>query len=331
VGEGRNFRLWMFVILPLFIAFILTVMNHRSPVQSSETPPLALRQADSVLFEEIPSVKGEEIFGGDEFNVITDEEKREARKYPPVKFQEYKVKNGDNIWKIAKRFGLDFYTILSVNRLRDANYLKPGQRIRIPNQRGVLHKVKPGETLEDISLMYDVSIARIVGANGITDPNQIHAGAELFIPGANLTYSKQREIAASSNILPTFIKPAYGRISSGFGYRIHPVYRRRMFHAGIDIAARYGSTVYAARSGRVKYAGWLGGYGKVVVIDHRDGYETRYAHCSSILVRKGQWVRQGQPIARVGRSGVTTGTHLHFEIRRNGKPVNPMKFLSRHR
>lgn len=328
MSEGRNFRLWLFVISPLFIAFVVTIVSHRSPTQPI-SDPIALSQADSVLAEEIPSVKGEEIFGGDEFNVITDQEKQEAQRYSPVKFREYKVRNGDNIWKIAKRFGLDFYTVLSVNRLKNANYLKPGQKIRIPNQKGVLHKVKPGETLEDISLMYDVNMGRIIGANGITDPNQIHAGAELFIPGARLTYNKQQEIAASSNIPPTFIKPCRGRISSGFGYRIHPIFRRRMLHAGVDIAARYGSLVYAARSGRVKFAGWLGGYGKLVVIDHRDGYETRYAHNSSILVRKGQWVRQGQPIARVGKSGVTTGTHLHFEIRRNGKPVNPLRYLSR--
>ena len=103
--------------------------------------------------------------------------------------------------------------------------------------------------------------------------------------------------------------------------------RRRDFHTGIDIKAPRGRTIQAARGGRVEYSGWMGGYGRVVVIDHGDGYSTLYAHCTSLSVRKGQSVSQGQAIATVGTTGRTTGPHLHFEVRRGNNPVNPLGML----
>ncbi|RKY01206.1 hypothetical protein DRP77_10165 [Candidatus Poribacteria bacterium] len=326
LGENKVVRLASVLILFFSLAVILATRQGEPPSEGASTEDL-LRLADQLLAGEEISFDKEGIFGGDAFNVITEREREEAKSYPPVVFREYVVRKGDNIWKIAKKFGLDWYTVLSVNRLKNANYLRPGQKLRIPNQRGVLHVVKRGETLEDIALKYDVKISHIVGANRITDPDQIKAGTELFIPNAKLTYKKRQEIVRRSNIPPTFIMPCRGRISSRFGWRLHPIYHRRMFHSGIDIVAPRGTLVYAARSGRVKFAGWLGGYGRLVVIDHGNGYETRYAHLSSILVRKGQRVRTGQPIGRVGNTGVTTGVHLHFEVRRGGKPVNPLSFL----
>jgi Membrane proteins related to metalloendopeptidases len=105
------------------------------------------------------------------------------------------------------------------------------------------------------------------------------------------------------------------------------VTRRRDFHTGIDIKAPRGRAINAAKAGRVEYSGWMGGYGRVVVVRHNDGYSTLYAHCSSLSVRNGQSVSQGQTIASVGTSGRTTGPHLHFEIRQGKSPMNPLKML----
>ena len=116
-------------------------------------------------------------------------------------------------------------------------------------------------------------------------------------------------------------------ITSPFGTRTHPIFGTTLFHSGIDIGADYGDTVVAADSGTVIYSGWMGGYGKAVIIDHNNGLQTLYGHNSELLVSEGQQVRKGQPISRVGATGYATGPHLHFEVRVNGEPVDPMGYL----
>ena len=119
------------------------------------------------------------------------------------------------------------------------------------------------------------------------------------------------------------------RITSPYGYRIHPVTKRQRFHSGVDIGAPYGTSIYAANSGTVIVAGYnTGGYGNYVVISHGGGYSTLYAHCSSLKVSKGQQVERGQVIANCGSTGMSTGPHIHFEIQVNGKTTNPMQYFS---
>ncbi|HEV8339666.1 MAG TPA: peptidoglycan DD-metalloendopeptidase family protein [bacterium] len=118
--------------------------------------------------------------------------------------------------------------------------------------------------------------------------------------------------------------PTRGRFTSGFGIRRHPIFGVRRMHSGVDIAAPRGSAVLAAADGTVAYTGWFGGYGKIVIIDHGEGVSTLYAHLSSILTQEGRPVRRGQLIARVGSTGYSTGPHVHFEVRHNGVPVNPL-------
>ncbi len=121
--------------------------------------------------------------------------------------------------------------------------------------------------------------------------------------------------------------PCAGEITSGFGWRTHPILGYERFHAGLDIGADYGTTIYAADSGTVIFAGWYGGYGNAVIIDHGGGITSLYAHSSELYVSEGQTVRRGAAIAAVGSSGLSTGPHLHFEIRENGEPVDPLAYL----
>lgn len=116
-------------------------------------------------------------------------------------------------------------------------------------------------------------------------------------------------------------------ITSPFGWRTHPVFGTQRFHSGIDIGSDYGDTVVAADGGVVIFSDWMGGYGKAVIIEHGNSMSTLYAHNSELLVSEGQRVRKGEPISRVGSTGYSTGPHLHFEIRQNGSPVNPMGYL----
>lgn len=124
-----------------------------------------------------------------------------------------------------------------------------------------------------------------------------------------------------------FIWPCPGPITSGFGYRFHPVLKYSRLHAGVDFRAPHGTVIRAAQSGTVIMAGWRGGYGKAVVISHGNGISTLYGHNSRLLVSYGQSVSQGQPIAYSGSTGLSTGPHLHFEVRVNGTPRNPMNWL----
>jgi len=125
------------------------------------------------------------------------------------------------------------------------------------------------------------------------------------------------------------LMPVMGRISSLFGNRRHPKTRKPQFHTGIDIVARKGTPIKSARAGKVSFTGWRRGYGLMVIVDHANGMQTVYAHCSKVAVKSGQMVNSGQRIAYVGSTGVATGSHLHFEVRRNGNVRNPFRYLDR--
>jgi murein DD-endopeptidase MepM/ murein hydrolase activator NlpD len=118
-----------------------------------------------------------------------------------------------------------------------------------------------------------------------------------------------------------------GRITSDYGMRLHPIFKRYRKHPGVDFAAKTGTPIYAAADGVIKLARYNGGYGNCVFIDHQYGFETRYGHMQKILVRSGQRVKRGEKIGLVGKSGIATAPHLHFEVHYNGKEVNPRHYF----
>jgi murein DD-endopeptidase MepM/ murein hydrolase activator NlpD len=136
-------------------------------------------------------------------------------------------------------------------------------------------------------------------------------------------FDDQRSLLAST---PS-IWPARGWVTSDFGTRIDPYSAERKMHQGLDIATPAGQPVYSPSDGTVVFAGTEGGYGKVLVIDHGYGVKTRYAHLSEILVHTGDRIRRGEKVAAVGNTGRSTGPHLHYEVRVNGIPENPRKFI----
>lgn len=124
-----------------------------------------------------------------------------------------------------------------------------------------------------------------------------------------------------------YIWPVSGDITSYFGYRIHPILKKRKYHSGLDIAALMGTPIAASDTGVVIFSARNGGYGLMITIDHGAGISTVYAHCSRLLVKKGQKVTKGEIIGKVGSTGLSTGPHLHFEVRKDGVPVNPLNYI----
>lgn len=151
-----------------------------------------------------------------------------------------------------------------------------------------------------------------------------------FLRTANLTSLYRRYPRAwHTNVVPA-IWPVEGRLESYFGRRSDPFSGEGAIHTGVDITAPRGAPVRAAADGVVVYATWLSGYGRLVIIDHGSGYQTYYAHLSRFAILPGEEVRQGKVIGYVGSSGRTTGVHLHYEVRFNGTPRNPSRFLTQH-
>lgn len=147
----------------------------------------------------------------------------------------------------------------------------------------------------------------------------------------NQQVTKSGKDGVNVTVTSGFIRPVVGRITSPFGWRVHPIFKRRIFHSGLDIAVPYGTPIKAANSGRVIFTGWYSGYGKVVIIDHGkiNGVPTTtlYAHMSTISAKQGANVVRGSVIGKVGTTGYSTGPHLHFEVRQKGNPVNPTNFV----
>ncbi|MGN6105647.1 MAG: M23 family metallopeptidase, partial [Kofleriaceae bacterium] len=161
-----------------------------------------------------------------------------------------------------------------------------------------------------------------------------HAAPALAAPAVAAPAITARPVAAPPELppgAPRFALPVVGRPSSGYGDRVDPIRGGTVHHAGFDLAARTGTPVSAAAAGTVVHAGPAGTYGNLVTVRHADGFETRYAHLSAIDVAVGDPVGPGQEIGKVGSTGYSTGPHLHFEVRRGGKAIDPAPLLPLHR
>lgn len=244
----------------------------------------------------------------------------------------YVVQEGDALGRIAQKYGLNLSTILWSNGLNYTSTIRPGQELEILPIDGVLYTVRNGDTLSRIARNYSIDVETIMSQNGLASANRLAIGDELLLPGGEPP-SPVATARSSASITTLFTAPSVSAPSSEADGWVWPTDWRVITqyytwrHTGIDIDGDYSTYSYASRGGVVIYSGWRSGYGLTVEVDHGDGYVTRYAHHSKNYVAVGDVVSAGQVLAQTGTTGRSTGTHLHFEVIRNGRFQNPFDYV----
>lgn len=248
---------------------------------------------------------------------------------------------GDTLWRIARQHETTPAAIAAANGIGEQAVLHPGDVLVVPgrfvaagervDQGGFAAPtitVDPGDTLWEIARRYDTTVAALMAANELNGES-LRAGQELRIVGRDTVSDAAAAARPSPRPAPTatgaMVWPLRGAITSRFGWRALRISGSNM-HYGLDIDGHTGDPIVSATGGVVTHAGWLGGFGKLVIVEQGDT-EYYYAHASELLVREGQQVDAGDLIARVGTTGRVTGSHLHFEVRVGGSPVDPLPML----
>lgn len=257
-----------------------------------------------------------------------------------VTFKEHRIQKGETVSIIAKKYGIK-EDVLRYNNKNIGKIIKIGDIVNVPSENVIEYKVAKGDSVFRIAQKFNVKREVLREYNEIKD-NTLKVGQIIYIkdPTIKIVVAKpipprpkpsEKKPTEKENIkivkTLNFKMPIrYSGITSPYGTRLHPVLKRYIQHAGVDFRARY-IDVKASKEGKVKFSGYMSGYGRIVIITHDGGYETRYAHLNKAYVKQGERVASGQLIAQSGNSGRSTGPHLHFEIRRNGRTMDPMRYL----
>lgn len=253
------------------------------------------------------------------------------------KFERYVVQSGDTLSGIATKFGVSTNSIKwSNNNVKDIDSIKPGITINIPTVTGVLHKVASGDSIESLASKYKSQSSLIISYNDLYGED-LKQGDVILIPNGRKEEPKPAPtptvVASRQSSAPTGRFGSSSSIASSGTFRFPTVVGRSGYFNGyhwwaIDIPNNIGTPIYAADSGRIVEAryGYNGGFGNTILIDHGNGYQTRYAHMSTLRLLGG-YVSKGQVIGYMGSTGRSTGPHLHFEIIYRGAKQNPMKYF----
>lgn len=249
--------------------------------------------------------------------------------FPSIDGLYYKLEKNDTLAKIAKKYGISVVDIVDYNNINPKK-LKAGSTIFLKGVTLQKYKDVEGRLIanqqakEDKKKNKNKEKEKEKEKEKPEKPPKETKGSPPPPPPPEDNDDGGRSAAYSG---AGFAYPVrYAGVSSPFGNRYHPVLKRYILHTGVDLVAKY-VPLRAAKAGVVTFAGNMSGYGKIIIIRHDNGYETRYAHLSVISTNVGEHVNQGDLIGKTGNSGRTTGAHLHFEIRQNGVPKNPMKYL----
>lgn len=319
--------------------FVILLIGFFIPYTSGEEVVMG---ASGVAEEEIHFDFGGDVLAADVMYEFSGGKTVIPADRPEYNIRTYVVQSGDTLSSIALKFNLSVDTLRWANSIYSDN-IRPGDKLQVPPVDGVLHKVKEGESLASISDKYDLEGGEqtIVDWNlDLEPPYTLKEGMILFVPGAKGTtpqpitsssssYSSSPYSSSSGGIsLPsnpgTFIEPVAGAV----GYLSRGYYS---YHRALDISVRGGGApdIVATAAGRVIYSGYKsGGCGYGVWIDHGNSFVSHYCHMSSLYVRSGTSVSQGTRIGRMGSTGRSTGTHVHFVLEYKGVPIDPRRYMT---
>lgn len=242
------------------------------------------------------------------------------------------VKSGETLESIALRYNLIPATIMGLNPSVRSGKATAGQQLMIPPYNGIRVEVPTGQSLKDLAARYRVRPDVLYEVNGCQRSPRV-----VFVPGVNWSPNEGTAptLVGVSSVLSGSPLPGSAPIALGFGWYLPNGATKPVFHSGIDLLANLGTPVQAIGEGTVAFAGSQGAYGNLVVINHQQGYQTRYAQLARINVRVGQKIKRGTTIAIVGQTGTPTISqpHLHFEVRSNSKlgwvAEDPISFIRR--
>ncbi len=254
----------------------------------------------------------------------------------------YTVQAGDNISTVASSFGISPETVMMENKLNQTSTLKPGQELTILPTTGITYTTKDSDTIESIIEKYKISEDDFLDANNLESFEDLASGSSVVIPLAQVklpsvpTVAKKFVTDSSGQIALKQVSAPAGLVASAVSF-VWPTPVRTITqgfssrHTGVDISDSKMEPIYASADGFVEVSGYQNnGYGNTIIINHGNGLKTRYAHASTLNVSAGDYVNQGQVIAKQGRSGRVrgaTGIHLHFEVMKNGTRVNPLGYV----
>lgn len=246
--------------------------------------------------------------------------------FPSIDGLYYKLEKNDTLAKIAKKYGISVVDIVDYNNINPKR-LKAGSTIFLKGVTLQKYKDVEGRLIAAQQAKEDKKKNKNKEKEKEKEkpekpPKETKGSPPPPPPEDNDDGGRSAAYSGAGFAYPV----RYAGVSSPFGNRYHPVLKRYILHTGVDLVAKY-VPLRAAKAGVVTFAGNMSGYGKIIIIRHDNGYETRYAHLSVISTNVGEHVNQGDLIGKTGNSGRTTGAHLHFEIRQNGVPKNPMKYL----
>lgn len=312
----------LFIFIFCFLFFLTISLSFAATKNTAENKieNLTSTAAEDLLRESLLNENGN-------IDESIQNNKIQTYDFNKIQFSKYRVKNNETIAFIAKKTGLRIDTIVLTNNIKENKRLKSGIFLNIPNQDGRVVIVEKNDSVYKLSERYGISWKSISDVNNLNSEN-LEPGTKLFIPGSRMTKTEKQRFENTNPINNNLYQwPLRGKISSYFGQRIDPFTGAFSYHTGIDIKNDLGNPVKVINSGIVIDTNYNDIYGNYIIIKHSNGITSKYCHLSKILVQKYDNIIKDKIIAEVGSTGRSTGAHLHLEIRKYGKLIDPIKFL----